>query len=363
MSLKGNDMGSMEQLSSGGRSSSRGTLASTAASLDEILDKLKCLNYQKEFCIPNNIPPIHRFYFVYPDANPNEQFYTFALLFTWFMKIINIPFEKPGQFDDPNATCANIAAELKKLGIPFEYGPQKLRQAYGDACLYVLQSLADIALSQRKIAFQQPIHKVDDYPEEAEVDYDAEVTTETVEEVEANQEEDENFMDTQIARKQEAQPQQLPKTDPAEWRLEVERVTPLLKVVIPNDNKDWRLHLQQMDHHQKNIQETKVETHAQLTKLHSEIEQSLEKIASREKYINSQFETQVYQANDQASDSKHKYTVASSNVTELTNELARISEDLDSVKSRMDELGSGMTDSKPLVTIKQGSAKLKVEHS
>lgn len=40
------------------------------------------------------------------------------------------------------------------------------------------------------------------------------------------------------------------KVDPAEWRLEVERVTPLLKVKLANDNKDWRLHLQQMEHHQ-----------------------------------------------------------------------------------------------------------------
>jgi hypothetical protein len=39
--------------------------------------------------------------------------------------------------------------------------------------------------------------------------------------------------------------------DPAEWRLEVERVTPLLKVKINNENKDWRLHLQQIEHHQK----------------------------------------------------------------------------------------------------------------
>jgi hypothetical protein len=34
--------------------------------------------------------------------------------------------------------------------------------------------------------------------------------------------------------------------DPTEWRLEVERVTPLLKVTLANDNKDWRIHLQQM---------------------------------------------------------------------------------------------------------------------
>ena len=41
----------------------------------------------------------------------------------------------------------------------------------------------------------------------------------------------------------------VPKVDPAEWRLEVERVAVQLKVKLPNDNKDWRLHLQQMDYH------------------------------------------------------------------------------------------------------------------
>jgi estrogen-related receptor beta like 1 len=85
----------------------------------------------------------------------------------------------------------------------------------------------------------------------------------------------------------------LPKTDPGEWRLEVERVTPLLKIKVSNDNKDWRIHLQQMDHHQAKINTIMAETQGQLMKLQTEIEQTLEKIVSREKYINSQFETQV----------------------------------------------------------------------
>ena len=38
-----------------------------------------------------------------------------------------------------------------------------------------------------------------------------------------------------------------------EWRLEVERVTPNLKVQIANDNKDWRVHLENMEHHKQVI--------------------------------------------------------------------------------------------------------------
>jgi estrogen-related receptor beta like 1 len=39
--------------------------------------------------------------------------------------------------------------------------------------------------------------------------------------------------------------------DPVQWKLEVERVAPLLKVTLANDNKDWRVHLQQLQFHQE----------------------------------------------------------------------------------------------------------------
>jgi estrogen-related receptor beta like 1 len=41
--------------------------------------------------------------------------------------------------------------------------------------------------------------------------------------------------------------------------------------------------------------------------------------------------------------------------------LSNISEELDTTKSRMDELGNGMTDSKPLTNIKQSLGKIKSE--
>ena len=52
--------------------------------------------------------------------------------------------------------------DLKKLNIPFEFGLTKLKQGYGDACIYVLQSLADLAMAHTKIPFGAPIHKIDE---------------------------------------------------------------------------------------------------------------------------------------------------------------------------------------------------------
>lgn len=340
--------------------------------MDELLDKLRVLNYQRDFCRPLNFRPMTRIYFSIPATNPNEQFYYLTSLFSWLMKLNGINFDPPGQFDDPNASAANMVESLKKLDIPFEFGPNRLKQGYGEAIVSILQKLVDRALNLANFSFQKPIHKNDDYPEEAEVDMDAEVTADAIEDkVVADEDEDEMFTEQHSLpnskngdSKNTTQTTQPPKVDLLEWKLEIERVTPLLKVQIHNDNKDWRIHVEQITHHKSAIHSSFSQTKNHLTKLHQEIEKTLEKIISREKYINTQFEghTEEFRGlQDQLSELKQKYNSANTNVTELTNELSKISEELDNVKSRMDEIGNGMTDSKPLINIKQGVVKLKGE--
>lgn len=207
------------------------------------------------------------------------------------------------------------------------------------------------------------------------MDENAEITVDTVADgVEANPDEDEMYsrgftMSKPILEQRETS---VP-VDSAEWRLEVERVTPLLKVKLANDNKDWRIHVQQMQHHNRKIDVNMGTTNDYLSKLQIEVEQAMEKINSREKYVNSQFSSEVSMMlmfsqigvikNLQISshESKQKFSAASSSVAELSNELQRVSEALHMVKSKMDDLGSGMTDAKPLIAIKFGAAKIKVK--
>ncbi|KAJ1565558.1 Intraflagellar transport protein 57, partial [Cladochytrium tenue] len=257
--------------------------------------------------------------------------------------------------------------ELKKLGATFEFGPHKYKQGHGEAVVAALHVLTEKVIQQKGIKFLKPVHKVDEYPEEAEVNVDAEVTTDAIEDlIEPEREEDEAILESpSFARAPEDDPPVgfiEPKADPAEWALEVERVAPMLKVQITNDNKDWRIHVEQMQQHQKNIGTTLSATRNQLQKLQAEIEKTLEKISSREKYINTQFEVQIEEQRglqDQLSELRQKYNVASTSVNELSKELARISEELDAVKNKMDEIGNGMTDSQPLIDIKKGAARLK----
>ena len=52
--------------------------------------------------------------------------------------------------------------------------------------------------------------------------------------------------------------------------------------------QDWRAHYEQMHSYNDGIESTLSETKVYLDKLHQEISKTLEKISSREKYINNQ---------------------------------------------------------------------------
>ena len=67
-------------------------------------------------------------------------------------------------------------------------------------------------------------------------------------------------------------------------------MAPQLKVTVRVDNRDWRTHLEQMHSYRSGIDEALTTTRVHLDKLHADIGRTLEKISSREKYLNSQLE-------------------------------------------------------------------------
>jgi estrogen-related receptor beta like 1 len=146
--------------------------------------------------------------------------------------------------------------------------------------------------------------------------------------------------------------------------LEVERVTPQLKVTVANNNRDWRVHLQQLRKYTQTIHQLHNETKAQFAKLDRDVEMTMEKITSREAYINQQFEelaSTIKVEQERLIEARQQCDGNNATVTELSDELNRVSDRLDVVKSEIDDLGSGMTDPKPLVNIKNAAAKLKAE--
>lgn len=346
---------------------------------EELVDKLRLLNYEQDFVRPLNMKAMSRHYFAIP-TNPGEQFYMFTSLAAWLLRMAGRNFEQPQEYDDPNATIASILSEVKRYNYSVDFPPSKLKQGCGEHCLYVLDRLADEALKSTNFKWGRPEYPEEELEEENIIEDDAELTLNKVEDNifgahdDDEFEEDEPMMDLEGMKKlnQKSEEQSKPieimesTTDAADWKMEVERVLPQLKVTIRTDNKDWRVHVEQMHQHKDGIETSLTETKSYLDKLHDEITRTLEKIGSREKYINNQLEHLLVEfrgAQDSLAETRERYKQASGGVTERSRLLAEVSEELEKVKMEMEDRGSSMTDGAPLVKIKQSISQLKKENT
>jgi estrogen-related receptor beta like 1 len=114
--------------------------------------------------------------------------------------------------------------------------------------------------------------------------------------------------------------------DAAEWKLELERVAPQLRVVSAADAKDWRTHLEAAHKHQEEIARTFPEVKVLLDHVAADVAQMMEKIDTRERYVNNQLEplSAEYQHHrENLNGSQQRYNKSTEAVADLTNELAR----------------------------------------
>jgi estrogen-related receptor beta like 1 len=70
-------------------------------------------------------------------------------------------------------------------------------------------------------------------------------------------------------------------TDATEWKLEVERILPQLKVTFKSENKDWRARQEQRLTYKSQIASSLKDAEQMLTRFHTDIAKSLEKIITR----------------------------------------------------------------------------------
>mmetsp|Transcript_39173 Transcript_39173/g.97041 ORF Transcript_39173/g.97041 Transcript_39173/m.97041 type:complete len:223 (+) Transcript_39173:19-687(+) len=152
--------------------------------------------------------------------------------------------------------------------------------------------------------------------------------------------------------------------DAAEWKLELERVAPQLRVVAAADAKDWRSHLEAAHKHQEQISRTFPEVKVMLDHVADDVAQILEKIATRERFVNSQLEplAQEFQVHrENLNGVQERYNKSTEAVADLTNELARVSEELEKIKTVMADRGENIADASPLNNIKGSIDKLNKE--
>ncbi|KAE9418023.1 hypothetical protein Angca_008195, partial [Angiostrongylus cantonensis] len=336
---------------------------------EDLVDKLKLLNYEEGFLKMNTaFKPVHRHYFV-NSTNVGEQYFMFTSLAAWLIRIAgNEAYEMPQESHDPNATVAGIMAYLRANDVSVEFSANKLKSGAGEAVLFVLDTLADAALIHVNFHWEKmipPEREEDDIA--VDQDEDDNSSSEIAEEDYIDEDEGvyvDDWFSIAICYFQDNPKQAILHSDidAQAWRKEVERVTPFLKIVIRQDAKDWRMHLEQMTNLQQKITELIGSVTPKLELVTNEVEKSLERIESRERTLNQQLSvwlSRYKEAKDARAEVRERYKAAFVGVSERTAALQRISEDIDQIKMQIEEQGAKTSDGAPIMKVRQ--ALLKIE--
>ncbi|KAH8282490.1 hypothetical protein KR054_007897 [Drosophila jambulina] len=349
---------------------------------DDLLEKLKLLNYEKHLLKEFKLKPLSRFYFV-KATNPGEQFFMFTLICWWLCKKLGKDMERPQEYDDPNTVAAKIIQMLEEIDVPVDFQPNKLIRGAGPICLMVLDVLSTQACKVAKVGFQR-LHIAQE--EEFLGDYledNAEIILEKLEdeqnaaalsddsdmELEAhnfrqlnwlNRNQKKSIGDVNLDERNQELDARL--SDHQEWHLELERVLPHLKVFVKADARDWRTHITQMEAFRSNIAEASETTQAQLKKLHSEFTFSLEKVESREKHLNNELQPLIQQFKElsiELSTIQYAQNQVQADTEKQMAQLSEVMMEQELKKEEMERRGQVMSDGSSVQQIKKSIAKLK----
>ncbi|EPY28773.1 hypothetical protein STCU_01564 [Strigomonas culicis] len=345
------------------------------STMEVILDKLRILHYESDFCSSTKPPfkPLDRFYFTGPSTvdNPNAQFYYFTSLCAWLMSVCEHKFEAPGQFDDPNATATTILAELKAMHVSApNLAPNRIKQGSGETVLTILLALVDQALAKK--GFQvRPIDysKIEKYDELADV-ADGDEDVEDMEQIDDNvvidsDDEDEVYIRA-TGEKDAREDSVVPVSstiDAEEWNMEVERVAPLLQV-RPESGDDWRARVENATVLLKAVEKMYPDVRLMLERMGDEMEKSRDRIQKREQTLAQQFSEEVEEYRvklRELNTSRDAANVSNQSVQQLTMELNQVSEVLEQMKHDIEDRESKISDTTPLMHVKEAVTKIQAE--
>jgi len=334
---------------------------------DEIVDMLMLLDYENRFCT-KELKPMARTFFSYPAQNAALQFKYFTQLVVWALGLVNLRAEWD-EYDDPNTVITNMLVILKDAGVQVNAVPGKLKVGYGDSVCLVLHSLLKEVLRRISFEYGAPTYPDEGMADEADVDSDAEIQSVGEDEMPGDGEED-DLMYQEDERKAAVDDDDddhqvlQAKVDPKEWLLEVERVSSKLKITMPNNDKEWRTHLQQTKGYKQVIETQFPTSKAQLEKLGSQLSQALDRIKSKEAFINTQFDHRALdyrQQQEELTQVQAQYTELNEVVMNLQIELKNVGEELEVVKNDMEEKSTTVTDTAPIVKMKDAFKRLRTD--
>jgi intraflagellar transport protein 57 len=162
------------------RDSNNMSLISTYQS-DDLIEKLKLLNYENLLLKQMKMKPLSKFYFS-KVKNSGEQFFLFTSICAWLIRETGKTFEQPQEFDDPNVVISKIIRSLNDMDIATDFQSNKLISGAGPICVYVIDCLATKVLKISTVQIQKPQIKVEENSALDIVENDSEIILEKLDE-------------------------------------------------------------------------------------------------------------------------------------------------------------------------------------
>ena len=350
------------------------------------VEKLKLLHYERDFLTRRRPawPPLTRTYFARPAGNGGEQFHYFTSLAAYLLNLAGSSFRAPEQFDDPNAACSNIFAELAQCGFDTpSFAPGKLKHGHGREVVGVLAGLCDLVVASHYARWDGPEYAREAPAEDAAASESLALEDDALnatfgtedgigDDAATDEESDDDEIgyagargpptplalraDTKTAEEIEDARAIESAVDATAWKLELERVAPQLKVAsAAAETKDWRAHLEQAKKHRRRVAEAFPEARARLERVAEDAAGALAKIDQRERFVNDQLgplAAEYKRERERMRETQERHDASAETVAELTNELARVGERLEEVRTTMAEGAENVADTTPLTKLK-----------
>lgn len=148
---------------------------------DDLIEKLKFLNYENLLLKQMKMKPLNKFYFN-KVKNSGEQFFLFVSICAWLIRETGKSFPQPQEFDDPNVVISKIIKSLNEMDIATDFQTNKLISGAGPICVYVLDCLATKVMKLSTAQMQKPKIKVEEDTSLDIMENDSEIILEKLDE-------------------------------------------------------------------------------------------------------------------------------------------------------------------------------------
>ncbi len=111
-----------------------------------LVAKLRQLNCEKNYCLPNNLPGFTASAFYKESSSPLDQLVQNARLCHWLLSQLDISVQGVSEFDDPIAISTDLLVACKDIVNVANIPPHRIRMGYGDDLTALVLGVADACL-------------------------------------------------------------------------------------------------------------------------------------------------------------------------------------------------------------------------